>query len=254
MLSLLLAAMVVGQAPCLRQSHAHNDYLHPRPLFDALDLGYTSIEADVFSVGEKLLVAHTPLELAGAKSFQELYLDPLQKLAGQKSGKIAADGQPLWLLVDIKNNPEKTWSLVAAEIARRPAVFCRWEKGRRVSGPVWVVVSGSAPRKAILQAEPRLASVDGRLPDLGQGIEADVVPWISDAWNGTFQWRGKGPVPEPDKAKMRDLASRAKAEGKQLRFWGAPDNETSWTAQREAGVHRIGTDKLKQCAVFLANP
>jgi hypothetical protein len=53
---------------------------------------------------------------------------------------------------------------------------------------------------------------------------------------------------------MRDLASRAKAEGKQLRFWGAPDNETSWTAQREAGVHRIGTDKLKQCAVFLANP
>ena len=33
--------------------HAHNDYLHSRPLLDALDQGFDSVEADVFLVNEE---------------------------------------------------------------------------------------------------------------------------------------------------------------------------------------------------------
>lgn len=254
MLALVCAAWTLAQVPCLRQAHAHNDYLHPRPLFDALQQGFTSVEADVFSVGDRLLVAHTSVELPFAKTFQELYLEPLDKLARERRGKIVSDGRPLWLLVDIKNNSEKTWSLVAGEITKRPDLFCRWEKGKRLDGPVCVVVSGSCPRKSILEAEPRLAGVDGRLPDLGKGLDAEALPWISDAWNSHFKWRGKGPVPEADLEKMRLLVKQTRAEGKQLRFWGGPDNETAWEAQRQAGVDRIGTDRLKDCAAFLSRP
>ena len=32
----------------LRRAHAHNDYYHKRPLLDALDQGFCSVEADVF--------------------------------------------------------------------------------------------------------------------------------------------------------------------------------------------------------------
>ena len=39
-------------------AHAHNDYLHERPLFDALENGFRSIEADVFTQGDSLYVAH----------------------------------------------------------------------------------------------------------------------------------------------------------------------------------------------------
>ena len=42
----------------LPQAHAHNDYEHDRPLRDALDPGFTSVEADVWLVDGKLLVAH----------------------------------------------------------------------------------------------------------------------------------------------------------------------------------------------------
>ena len=41
----------------LANAHAHNDYEHDRPLLDALDEGFTSIEADVFLVEGQLLVA-----------------------------------------------------------------------------------------------------------------------------------------------------------------------------------------------------
>ena len=39
----------------LARAHAHNDYLHERPLLDALDHGFTSVEADIFLVDGKLL-------------------------------------------------------------------------------------------------------------------------------------------------------------------------------------------------------
>src|ERR1043166_3466380 len=44
--------------PPLVRAHAHNDYEHGRPLLDALDQGFCSIEADVWLVDGKLLVAH----------------------------------------------------------------------------------------------------------------------------------------------------------------------------------------------------
>ena len=47
----------------LTNAHAHNDYEHTRPLFDALDQGFNSVEADVFLVDGKLLVGHTAFDL-----------------------------------------------------------------------------------------------------------------------------------------------------------------------------------------------
>ena len=42
----------------LSNGYAHNDYWHKHPLFDALDKGFTYVEADVFLKGNKLVVAH----------------------------------------------------------------------------------------------------------------------------------------------------------------------------------------------------
>ena len=42
----------------LPNAHAHNDYLHRHPLTDALDRGFTSVEADVFLRGHELYLGH----------------------------------------------------------------------------------------------------------------------------------------------------------------------------------------------------
>ena len=45
-------------APTSLAAHAHNDYEHARPLLDALDAGFRSVEADVYYAGGKLAVSH----------------------------------------------------------------------------------------------------------------------------------------------------------------------------------------------------
>src|SRR5215210_7907450 len=52
------AARAQTPPPALPRAHAHNDYEHARPLLDALDRGFGSVEADIFLVDGALLVAH----------------------------------------------------------------------------------------------------------------------------------------------------------------------------------------------------
>ncbi len=70
------AGAPVHPAPLLH-AHAHNDYEHARPLFDALDHGFCSIEADVYVVNGQLLVAHDREKVSPSRTLQALYLDPM---------------------------------------------------------------------------------------------------------------------------------------------------------------------------------
>ena len=61
----------------IAHGHAHNDYLHEKPLFDALINGFTSIEVDIFLYKKQLVVSHTAKQLDTKKTLEELYLRPI---------------------------------------------------------------------------------------------------------------------------------------------------------------------------------
>lgn len=64
-----------GRAGSPRQAYAHNDEEQARPLYDALRHGFTAIEADVWAIGDRLLIGHD--EPDPGRTLQGLYLDPL---------------------------------------------------------------------------------------------------------------------------------------------------------------------------------
>src|SRR2546428_201080 len=76
----------------LVHAHAHNDYEHKRPLLDALDHGFCSVEADIFLVDGKLLVAHELGQTKPERTLQALYLDPLRERVKANGGRVLKDG------------------------------------------------------------------------------------------------------------------------------------------------------------------
>src|SRR5215218_4478026 len=95
----------------LAQAHAHNDYEHERPLFDALSHGFTSVEADIYLVDGALLVAHDPEDVQPGRTLESLYLQPLARLVRANHGTVyRGSRQPLQLLVDIKNTGAETYT------------------------------------------------------------------------------------------------------------------------------------------------
>jgi hypothetical protein len=50
---------------------------------------------------------------------------------------------------------------------------------------------------------------------------------------------------------MADLLRRAHAQGRRVRFWGAPDFPGCWEIEWQAGVDFINTDRLATLRAFL---
>lgn len=91
----------------IEMAYAHNDYLHKRPLFGALEKGFSNIEVDIFLKNGELVVAHWFPYFKKGRTLKALYLDPLRKYIQEN----AADSsfKPITLLIDIKSSPVNTY-------------------------------------------------------------------------------------------------------------------------------------------------
>lgn len=238
----------------LAQAHAHNDYEHPRPLLDALDQGFCSVEADIHLVDGRLLVAHDRVRVRPERTLEALYLDPLRARVQANGGRVFRDGPPFWLLIDFKTEAAATWQALQPVLSQYRAMLTEFGPDRTATNAVTVVISGNSPRALLAALPVRLAAIDGRPEDLDSNPGVHLVPWMSESWGGLFAWRGTGPMPPAERERLHVLVDRAHGQGRRVRFWGAPDQLPLWRLQREAGVDLINTDKLAELAAFLATP
>jgi hypothetical protein len=235
------------------QAHAHNDYLHENPLFDALDQGFCSVEADIFLVNGELLVAHTRIELSPKRTLQSLYLDPLQERVAKNKGFVHAGVDSFTLLIDIKTKGEETYRELHRVLTKYADMLTRVETGTVKKGPITAIVSGNRPIE-LIQSEPiRLVGIDGRLSDLDSDKESHLLPLISDNWTSHFQWRGKGEIDPTELSKLRSIVAKAHAKNRLVRFWASPDNENVWRLLRDEKVDLINTDNLAGLSLFLGS-
>jgi hypothetical protein len=238
------------------QAHAHNDYLHQRPLLDALEQGFCSVEADIFLVDGELLVAHSRFELDPARTLRGLYLDPLRQRIEANGGSVHGDGQPFTLLIDIKSDAETTYRALHQVLSDYAPLLTRVTDGQVAAGAVTVVISGNRAIDVIAADSPRYAGIDGRLSDLESDSPAHLMPThlmplISDHWGRQFKWRGKGEMPAAEREKLQQILQQTHAQGRRLRLWASPDNEATWAALQAAGVDLINTDNLVGLSNFL---
>lgn len=232
-------------------AHAHNDYLHERPLLDALDQGFASVEADVFLIDDELYVAHTFVEVDRSKTLRKLYLDPLRKIVEKNQGRVhPGSTEPLILLVDIKTDAKKTFAELHRQLLEYRSMLVLASDGDDPrGGAVHVIVSGNRPFEEIEEASPRLAAIDGRLSDLGRDRSKLHYPLISDNWNSHFRWRGDGEISDGELKKLRGIVKSTHDEGRRLRFWAIPDREEVWKLLHREQVDFINTDRLSDLKI-----
>lgn len=255
-----LAAPATTPAAATVRGHAHNDYLHLHPLRDALRAGCTSVEADVFLVDGVLLVGHERALLQPHRSLQRLYLEPLQAAVREHGGAVHPAGArahgelPFVLLIDIKRDGADVYRRLQQELAPYQPMLTRFVGDRIEPGAVTVLLSGDRPRALVARDHVRWVALDGRPDDLAGAASAALVPLVSDAWNRHFTWDGIDPMPADERTRLVAFADRARAQGRLLRFWGAPDRPLAWSTLAACGVTVINTDRLREFAAWAALP
>ncbi len=255
--AILLATVAATQnpgPPPLGHAHAHNDYTHDRPLLDALDRGFQSVEADVHLVDGELLVAHDREDCDASRTLRALYLQPLAERVRRHGGRVHPGG-PLefQLLIDLKSDGEPTYRVLREQLAEFARMLTRFDRSPRRRGAVLVVLSGNAPDRTVVADPERLCALDLWVdePDLG----ADVHPLFSTSWRKHFAWDPAAPGLSAEQLSLlRRFVATAHAAGRRVRLWATPDDPALWSLLLREGVDWLNVDDLDAGAAFLRGP
>ncbi len=221
----------------VQNAHAHNDYENKVPFFTAYNAGFGSIEADVFPVNGKLYVAHNKIGIMPERSLQSLYLDPLLKaLSIDRARQII-------LLIDIKENYKQVLPILIKELAPLQAII--------VSGRLQIVISGNRPAPSEFSNYPDYIHFDDDQSRRSTPEQWNRVGLVSLRFSNLSSWKGEGKMKKDERLRIRSTVDSVHKSGKEIRFWGSPDNPQAWKMLMKLKVDRIGTDKIAQLASFI---
>ncbi len=246
-----LASKAPTTAHGLLSAYAHNDYEHPHPLFDALALGFNSVEADIWLVKGELLVAHNLKDVKPERTLQALYLNPLREIIKNNGGHVYTNAATFMLMIDVKSASKPTYMALRSLLTGYTNILSVMSEIGTQTNALTIVISGNrAPE--ILAAEPvRYAGIDGRLSEITPHTSTQLVPIISEDWKQHFKWLGKGSFPDEERNKLHQIVEQVHQQGRRLRFWASPDKVDCWRELQSAGVDVLGTDDLAGLANFL---
>lgn len=233
----------------LTNAHAHNDYKHTRPLFDALDQGYLSVEADIYLVDGELQVGHDRSELRKGRTLESLYLDPLAARVKRNHGTVYGQPGVMTLLVECKDKGETMQPAILAHLAKYRRMLSERTGETVRDGAIRIVLTGQRTEDCAAGDGPFFK--DGTV----RNMHDDPVrtPWISDSYPGVLGTEAS-PLTAEGHAKLLALLAQTHAAGKKLRLWEAPDGPATWGELRDAGVDLINTDRLADLRAFLLGP
>lgn len=244
---------VRSQSVPLPNAFAHNDYLHPHPLFDALANGYTNIEADIFLKGGRLVVAHIDPFFKKNRTLESLYLKPLADRIAANDGQVYKGyNSPVILMIDVKSGANDTYKVLKVLLEKYKPMFSHYNHGRVFGGSITVVLSGHKPFEMIKKEDSRLAFIDEDLRQTFQDTTAVAIyKMASCKYSNLLEWKGDGPIPDDQKQRLCAYVAMAHKYGKKVRLWASPENDRVWAELLKCGVDLINTDKLSMLKAFL---
>ncbi len=240
LLLIFIANLCVAQNELRYRIHSHNDYLQNVPFWKAYAAGASSIEADVFLVGDSLYVAHAEEEIDTHRSLKTLYLQPLQKAL-----ELGLEHpQNLQLLIDVKSEPYSTLEALLKALDKYPSI---------INGDaIRVTISGNRPKPSEYPNYPDYIFFDHQsLEPIENSAILKKIALISLSFRNFSEWNGKGRLTADDLDKVTSIIEKAHAFKKPFRFWATPDSKTAWKAFADLGVDFINTDMPFECVQYL---
>ena len=235
---LMILGIQLNAQSNLRRAHAHNDYEHQKPFYEAFNLGFGSIEADVFAIKGELYVAHEIGHTAANRTLKSLYLDPIEQvLKNDKQGNFHL------FLIDSKTPADSTMPLLVKALA--PLAKLIQEKN------IKIVVSGNRPEPKDYVKFPNWITFDGRKDESVPAFAKDRVYLVSESFLKFGLWDGKSPMKPEMKEKLQAFIQDVHKNGKKLRLWATPDTLFAYQTLLSLGLDYIGTDHLSALADFL---
>ena len=256
---LMISLVVCGCSEVVKSpidsAHAHNDYEHERPLFQALENGFVSVEADIHLIKGELYVSHdTPSDLKSTPTLESLYLAPLLNRIASQNGQVYEDYDGFfYLVIDLKTESDSTYFILRDLLINyRSILSVVTDSVDQSDKPVKAILTTYHTKfyDLLLNDTIKYAGLDGRPKDLAHNYPNAWMPMISQSCQKYLSWNGISAIDSNELFKLSEMIKEAHNQKKIVRLWGSPDFEDAWFTLGSIGVDLINTDKLKEYRNF----
>jgi alkaline phosphatase len=223
--------------------HSHNDYLQPVPFWDAFSAGCASIEVDVILQDGGLMVAHERESIQAPRTFENLYLKPIQQ--GVDLGLIKEFN--FHLLVDIKTEAYSTLDLLVKQTQPYSPILYSPENPSGLK----LIISGGRPKATDYVKYPSWIFFDYQSRELTAELPWEKIGMVSLSFPRFSLWNGKGRMVESQRQQLQAFIDLVHSFDRPVRFWASPDGKTAWRAFHEMGIDYINTDRPAEANKYL---
>jgi glycerophosphoryl diester phosphodiesterase len=226
-------------------AHSHNDYEQKLPFEAAYNLGFDSIEADLYLKENEIFVAHDWNKISTERTFKDLYLNPLLSKIKMNKGFPYPNEKTLTLMLDLKK--------VGREIMK--VLFEQLKPYKKELKHIKIVLSGDMPPPEEFKNYDKIFFFDGRKELVYSKKEFKRVAFVSASFLdfGKF-WIGKTPIPDETFQKVDLFVKEMHGKGKMVRLWATPNTVLGFETLQRLRVDIIGTDDLELLSNFLKKP
>ena len=218
--------------PC----HSHNDYWRKVPLYDALAVGCTGVEADVWLTDNDLLVGHSKGSLTSARSLESLYINPLVAILKHQNPSLTSQNST--------TSPEQNTTTTSI-----PSINGVFETNPSTS--LVLLISNTTYRSIFFDAHLHQLWGDNCIAPTNNSIlytaensyyaSVDFAKAIGKPWHGSL-----APLQVDT---ILGQARAASAKGLKARYWNTPAWPTGvrdhvWDVLEREGVGMLNVDDL----------
>jgi alkaline phosphatase len=222
--------------------HSHNDYEQKQPFFAAYDLGFDSIEADLYLKDGELCVAHNLKDVSAERTLRKLYIEPLLAKIKENGGYPYPNKKSLHLLLDLKTQGKEIMQVLDVQL----------KPYKKELKHIKISISGDMPKPDEFQNYDKMFSFDGRR-NLTYSKKAFKRIYMVSASATDFgkYWAGKEPLSQEVAEKISVFVNEMHAKNKKVRLWGTPNTTLGFKTLKALQVDVLGTDDLPLLRNFI---
>jgi hypothetical protein len=200
------------------------------------------------------MVAHLPWQIREHRTFEALYLKPLDSLV-KYNGSVYAGYPYFTLWIDFKEGSKRLITPLRNVLSRYPRLWPPYCDSRPYGRPITLVLTGKRPNQAILDADSLLcfavSDTQTRKPPPSQSsvYSKPVYNFSFTSVLGRYHPR-RGLTPK-QLYLLVNILNAAQETGTRVRIYRSPEDERIWRVFWELGVAYISTDNPARLIRFL---
>jgi hypothetical protein len=235
---------VIAQSVYIDKAISANDHKRKNPLFDAINLGFNGISAE-------LKLKKNGVLYCGKKTLKEMYLDPLKVRSEDGIKNIHPTHTDEFIMYfNIESDSNSTFEALLKEIEPYQNILTSFEGTKRNKKPVRIIIGGNIPYSKIFSSAKRYLFAEESVLKLDYSKDETYTYLAGLSLKKNFSWSGEKNMPNMEYMNLITHVKSAHKAGRLVRLYDIPELANAFDILYSSGIDLFEIEDITSFSTY----